>query len=289
MGRDITQCHPELQMKAALLVEKCEEQNLHIKITECFRSVAEQDDLYSQGRTTAGSIVTNAKGSSYSSQHQFGIAFDICRNDGKGAYNESDNFFRKVADIGKSIGLSCGIDWTSIYDPCHYYLPYWGSTTSKLKSIYGTPEAFKKTWSGQTANSTSANKKGPDGTIKGIQQWINQYSMDDDISEDGYYGPETKKALLKCMQIYLNIATGAKLAVDGIWGPKTEAACIVASGKSDLVRILQSVLYCRGYKPGTIDGTIGPNTRAAVKEFQKYNGLVVDGKAGRNTFKKLFN
>lgn len=33
--------------------------------------------MYAQGRTKKGNIVTNAKGSDYSSQHQWGIAFDI--------------------------------------------------------------------------------------------------------------------------------------------------------------------------------------------------------------------
>ena len=53
------------------------------------RSKAEQDALYAQGRTKKGSIVTNAKGSDYSSQHQWGIAFDIAINDKKLLYDEA--------------------------------------------------------------------------------------------------------------------------------------------------------------------------------------------------------
>lgn len=146
MGRDIKQCHPVLQNKAKELVELCEKKGLKIKITECFRSVAEQDELYAQGRTKKGNIVTNAKGSTYSSMHQWGVAFDICRNDGKGAYNNDDGFFKKVGKIGQSIGLEWGGSWTSIVDLPHFQLPDWGSTSSKLKSIYGTVDKFKKTW-----------------------------------------------------------------------------------------------------------------------------------------------
>lgn len=146
MARDITQCHPTLQEKAKELVELCDKKGLKIKITECFRSVAEQDTLYAQGRTTKGNIVTNAKGSSYSSMHQWGVAFDICRNDGKGAYNDSDGFFTKVGKIGQSIGLEWGGNWKSIQDTPHFQLPDWGSTTSKLKQQYGTFDKFKKTW-----------------------------------------------------------------------------------------------------------------------------------------------
>ena len=147
MGRDISLCHPELQQKAEKLVSACRGQGLLIGIGECYRTVAEQDALYAKGRTAPGSIVTNAKGSSYSSHHQWGTAFDIYRNDGKGAYNDSDGFFSKVGAIGVKTGLEWGGNWTSPVDKPHFQLPYWGSTTAMLKNLYGTPEEFKKTWS----------------------------------------------------------------------------------------------------------------------------------------------
>ena len=147
MGRDISICHPELQQKAEKLVSACRGQGLLIGIGECFRTVAEQDALYAKGRTAPGSIVTNAKGSSYSSHHQWGTAFDIYRNDGTGAYNNNDGFFDLVGTIGVKIGLEWGGNWKSPVDKPHFQLPYWGSTTTMLKNIYGTPNEFKKTWS----------------------------------------------------------------------------------------------------------------------------------------------
>ncbi len=146
MSRDITMCHPQLQLLANKLVTECKKQGLIVKLGECFRSVVEQDALYAQGRTTKGSIVTNARGTSYSSMHQWGVAFDVIRNDGKGAYNDSDNWFSKVAKIGKSLGLEWGGDWTSPVDKPHFQLPQWGSTPTKLKKLYGNVNNFKKTW-----------------------------------------------------------------------------------------------------------------------------------------------
>ena len=105
MGRDITKCHPRLQEAFQQLLAKCSAQGLAVGLGECFRTVAEQDALYAQGRTKPGSIVTNAKGSSYASQHQWGLACDFYRTDGKGAYNESDRFFERVGAAGKSLGL----------------------------------------------------------------------------------------------------------------------------------------------------------------------------------------
>ena len=104
--RDITMCHPCLQELAGRLVEECKKQGLIIKIGECYRTVAEQEELYAQGRKKPGNIVTNARGSSYSSQHQWGIAFDFFRNDGNGAYNESGNFFGKVGPSVRSWDLA---------------------------------------------------------------------------------------------------------------------------------------------------------------------------------------
>ena len=77
MGRDISELHPRLQKTISQLQAACRQENLALGIGECFRSVAEQDALYAQGRTKPGAIVTNAPGSSYSSQHQWGIAFDF--------------------------------------------------------------------------------------------------------------------------------------------------------------------------------------------------------------------
>lgn len=141
--------HPWLNYKMDLLLKKCEKQGIYLIITEGFRTKEYQDKLYAKGRTAPGKIVTNAKGSTYSSQHMWGIAFDIAINDKKHMWDES--IIRKVAKIGKSksVGLGWGGDWKSFPDTPHFYLKAWGSTTSKLKALYGTPKNFRKTWTGR--------------------------------------------------------------------------------------------------------------------------------------------
>ncbi|MFR4578354.1 MAG: M15 family metallopeptidase [Clostridium fessum] len=156
--RDITLCHPRLQKLITQLTSECANAGLPIKIGESFRSVAEQDALYAQGRTQPGSIVTNARGSSYSSQHQWGIAADFYRADGKGAYNESGDYFKKVGELAKNLGLAWGGDWKSIVDKPHVYLPDWGSGTGILKQKYGTFEAFKKTWAAENSTVPEQSK-----------------------------------------------------------------------------------------------------------------------------------
>ena len=137
MSRDITLCHPDLQQKAAELVEKCKQQGLIIKITDCLRDEAEQADCVRRGTSSL----------SYPhSHHNWGTAFDFCRNDGKGAYNDNDGFFTKVGKIGQSIGLEWGGGWYSPVDKPHFQLPNWGTGTIRLELTYKTPDNFKKTW-----------------------------------------------------------------------------------------------------------------------------------------------
>lgn len=157
MSRDISLLHPRLQAKIDGLIYLCEKQGLKIGISECFRSVKEQDELYAQGRTKKGVIVTNAKGSSYSSMHQWGVAFDIYRNDGKGAYTDG-GFFAQVGKIGQSIGLEWGGSWKSIVDKPHFQLKFWGSTPAKLKAKYSNPDNFKKSWADVSGKYTTTKK-----------------------------------------------------------------------------------------------------------------------------------
>lgn len=156
--RDTKALHPRLQEKIAELQKLCKKNRITIGIGECVRTVAEQDALYAQGRTKPGNKVTNAKGSTYSSMHQWGVAFDfylIMDVDGDGktsddAFNNATGLFNKVGKLGQSIGLEWGGSWKSPVDMPHFQLPDWGSTATKLKNIYGTPDKFMKTWAGNT-------------------------------------------------------------------------------------------------------------------------------------------
>lgn len=150
---DRSKLHPQLNYKLGLLLKKCRKKGIFLIVTEGFRSKEEQDKLYAKGRTAPGNIVTNARGSSYSSQHQWGIAFDVAMNydvDGDGKITDdtwNPKGFHEAAKIAKSIGLGWGGDWKSFQDIPHFYLKKWGSTTTKLKQQYGTFANFKKTWS----------------------------------------------------------------------------------------------------------------------------------------------
>lgn len=143
---DTKKLHPWLQYKLQKWIKECNKQGYYVALTQGLRTVAEQDELYAQGRTTKGNIVTYAKGSDYQSQHQWGIAVDFgCpATSNKEFYNASR--MTKMAQIAKSLGLAWGGDWTSPVDNPHLYLPKWGDTTVKLKKKFKTLERFKKYW-----------------------------------------------------------------------------------------------------------------------------------------------
>jgi peptidoglycan hydrolase-like protein with peptidoglycan-binding domain len=50
---------------------------------------------------------------------------------------------------------------------------------------------------------------------------------------------------------------------------------------------IQTALKNAGYYTGDIDGKIGSKTKAAIEEFQKANGLKVDGRVGSRTWALL--
>jgi Putative peptidoglycan binding domain len=55
----------------------------------------------------------------------------------------------------------------------------------------------------------------------------------------------------------------------------------------EIIFKIQQALAARGFDPGEIDGDYGPNTQAAVADFQRAVGLVVDGTVGPETSEAL--
>lgn len=95
------------------------------------------------------------------------------------------------------------------------------------------------------------------------------------------------------LQELLNEVYGAELDVDGIVGPKTNAALRKVALRNycenDLVGFIQRRLIMNGHGVGEtgVDCKYGRLTENAVIKFQQEHGLVVDGIAGINTIKEL--
>jgi hypothetical protein len=61
------------------------------------------------------------------------------------------------------------------------------------------------------------------------------------------------------------------------------------NGSASIQVLVQESLARRGYYPGQIDGVIGPETRTAIREFQRDNGLPVTGRITPQLLQALRN
>ena len=133
--RKIQKLHPAIRMKATNFIKDANaiSGNTLIRVAEGFRTFEEQNALYAKGRTTDGSIVTNARGGY--SNHNFGLAFDIVGiTNGKIDYDLNWN---KLSAIGKSQGFEWGGDWKSIEDKPHFQNMF-GNTLKSLREKYNS-------------------------------------------------------------------------------------------------------------------------------------------------------
>jgi len=69
--------------------------------------------------------------------------------------------------------------------------------------------------------------------------------------------------------------------------PPPAAAETTPTGDRELVRSVQRELQVRGYYKGGIDGIVGPNTRAAVRAFQRDAGFDVTGTVDQRLLTEL--
>jgi peptidoglycan L-alanyl-D-glutamate endopeptidase CwlK len=120
---------PEVQPYARALVTKAGADGITIKVISGLRTYDEQNDLYAQGRTKPGRIVTNARGGF--SNHNFGIAFDVGVFEGSQYLDESPKY-KAVGVLGMDLGLEWGGNWKTIQDEPHFQLrPKWAGDLSE--------------------------------------------------------------------------------------------------------------------------------------------------------------
>lgn len=106
------------------------------------------------------------------------------------------------------------------------------------------------------------------------------------IATNGLYLRTTNKALIKAIQIEVNATY-----VDGLWGEDTMSRLPTlrryGSNSTQMVYILQYLLYLNGYNPNGFDGGFGAGVQSAVRSCQQDYNLTVDGVCGRQTWASL--
>ena len=126
---------------------------------------------------------------------------------------------------------------------------------------------------------TNANNSNNPAVVQ-VQEWLNStYGSNPNfvtVDTDGIAGNSTCKALVRAIQIELNVTP-----VDGVWGDGTSSAFTPLSINSNSsnasiqrqIYILQGGFYCKGIEPGGFDGVFGETTAAAIRTLESQAGL----------------
>jgi peptidoglycan L-alanyl-D-glutamate endopeptidase CwlK len=123
----------EVRPLARALVEKAASNGIRVRVISGHRSYEEQDELYAQGRTKPGAIVTRAKGGY--SNHNFGLAFDVGVFEGNRYLPESPKY-KAVGALGMELGLEWGGSWRSLVDEPHFQLrPAWAQGLTERQML----------------------------------------------------------------------------------------------------------------------------------------------------------
>lgn len=130
-AENLKNLHPAVEAGAKDLIRLSHScYNIDIRITQGYRTKKQQDALYDQGRSSAGEIVTNARGGE--SMHNYGLAFDFVQMvDGDISYdleydgnNSGKSDWREVAAVGKALGFEWGGDWKRFVDYPHFEMTF---------------------------------------------------------------------------------------------------------------------------------------------------------------------
>lgn len=123
-SRSLDDLHPAVKARAERFLSLAEQAGIHLLVTCTYRSWTEQDDLYAQGRTKPGAIVTNARGGN--SMHNHRCALDIVPLvNGKPMWDNNSpqgkQLYREIGRLGKLAGLDWAGDWTgSLREDVHF-------------------------------------------------------------------------------------------------------------------------------------------------------------------------
>lgn len=125
MSRKIEDMVPKMQELYYLFEDKMAEAGIPFMVTSTYRSPEEQANLYAQGRTKPGKIVTWVKHSKHNDRKAFDIAIlkmGVPVWDVKISVDGDDiPDYEEAGQIGMEIGLTWGGSWKK-KDYCHFEL-----------------------------------------------------------------------------------------------------------------------------------------------------------------------
>jgi peptidoglycan LD-endopeptidase CwlK len=309
----LAEVNPQLANRIRLMAADLRAQGIDIRVTSGYRSFAEQNALYAQGRTKPGNIVTNARGGQ--SLHNYGLAVDVVPlgANGQPDWNVPNSVWQKIGAAGKRQGMEWGGDWTSFVDRPHFQMTAGRSTSSLLNQYNRNGGNLREIWNDVNRNYPNVGPNAPlppvptptpptgnnlrlgarGESVAQLQRDLSRLGYP--LTADGVFGPRTDAAVKRFQREH-------GLTADGIVGPKTRAALESAKNNAALpvptarlqkgargeqVKQLQNALVRLGFMSraamNTGPGIFGPQTDEALRAFQRSKGLTADGIYGPQT------
>lgn len=131
-SRSLDDLTPEMKAKALKHIEVCKNLGIQLLIYCTYRDNEAQAEVYAQGRTKPGKIITEAKpGESY---HNYRIAYDcVPLINGKPEWNSSAAVWSVVGKLGEEVGLEWAGRWKGrLKETVHFQEP--GHTLRELQA-----------------------------------------------------------------------------------------------------------------------------------------------------------
>lgn len=204
----------------------------------------------------------------------------------RGKKGKGCNLLLSIHSNAVSNGVNESIDYPVVYKPLN------GSgdeIAEKLAKCIAEVMGTKK--SGRTSS-----RKGNNGDYYGVIRGATSVGVPGLILEHSFHTntratnwlldennlDKMAKAEAEVIAAYFGVEKGEKTV-------NIEMAVLKKGAKGEQVKTLQRLLMALGYdmKSYGADGSFGGTTDAAVRAFQKDNGLAVDGSVGKNTWNKL--
>jgi peptidoglycan L-alanyl-D-glutamate endopeptidase CwlK len=137
----INELHPNIRRDFAKAINEIENKHgLKVRLTDGYRSIEEQNNLYAKGRSEPGQIVTNAEGGQ--SYHNYGLAGDVVAiKNGQPDYSKS-TYQKYIYPIFQKYGFKWG---GSFGDYPHFYKDY-GYDWEELQAKVVNDQVYKKSY-----------------------------------------------------------------------------------------------------------------------------------------------
>lgn len=128
-SRNLLDLHPEMNRLANAMLSAATAQGIDLLVTCTWRSNEEQAELYAQGRTAPGRIVTNAKPGQSMHNHTVqgapsSLAIDVVPlRHGKPVWKADDPLWAQVGALGEGAGLEWAGRWKRFREAPHFQHP----------------------------------------------------------------------------------------------------------------------------------------------------------------------